>query len=61
MPAGKTKDLRPPFAQLLANSVTVPGPEIRRVQEAAAAADVGLAFSVNEINGSGSVRPYTIP
>ncbi|MBT6424503.1 MAG: carbon-nitrogen hydrolase family protein [Bacteroidetes Order II. Incertae sedis bacterium] len=54
MPAGKTKDLRPPFAQLLANSVTVPGPEIRRVQEAAAAADVGLAFSVNEINGSGS-------
>ncbi len=34
--------------------MTVPGPEIRRVQEAAAAADVGLAFSVNEINGSGS-------
>ena len=54
IPAGKTHDLRAPYADLLANSVEVPGTEIQTISQAAAKAGVGVALGVNELNTSGS-------
>lgn len=52
--AAKSKDIRILHAELVANAVDIPGPEIGRIQSCAAAAKVGLAFCVNERNTSGS-------
>lgn len=42
------------YAELVANSVTVPGPETARLGEAAKAAGVQVVIGVNEVNAEGS-------
>ena len=50
VPAGETKTLRALYADLLEEAVTVPGPAIERLSEAARVAGVAVAIGVNERN-----------
>ena len=50
VPAGETKTLRALYADLLEESVTVPGPATERLGEAARAAGAAVAIGVNERN-----------
>ncbi|HEV8242207.1 MAG TPA: carbon-nitrogen hydrolase family protein [Thermoanaerobaculia bacterium] len=50
VPAGETKVLRALYAELLDEAVTVPGPAIDRLSEAARAARAAVAIGVNERN-----------
>ena len=54
IPPGKTQPLRTLYAELLANSVTVPGPEIERLADAARRANVAVVMGVNERNAEAS-------
>jgi nitrilase len=54
IPPGKTQPLRSLYAELLANSVTVPGPEIERLADAARRANVAVVMGVNERNAEAS-------
>jgi nitrilase len=50
VPAGESKTLRPLYADLLEEAVTVPGPATERLAEAARAAGAAVAIGVNERN-----------
>ena len=50
VPAGETKTLRALYADLLEEAVTVPGPAVERLGEAARAAGAAVAIGVNERN-----------
>ena len=50
VPAGESKTLRPLYADLLEEAVTVPGPATERLGEAARAAGAAVAIGVNERN-----------
>src|SRR5688500_7411828 len=52
--AGRTQELRALYAELLDQAVTVPGPAVTRLGEAARAAGVHVAIGVNERNAEGS-------
>jgi nitrilase len=54
LPARERKALGSLYAELVANSVTVPGPETARLGVAAKAAGVELVIGVNEINAGAS-------
>ena len=54
IPPGHSKPLRELYAELVANSVTVPGPETERLCSAARAAGTSVAIGVNEVNADAS-------
>jgi nitrilase len=54
VPAGDSATLRELYAELLAQSVTVPGPACERLAAAARAAGVAVAIGVNERNAEAS-------
>ena len=54
IPPGKTHPLRVLYAQLHGNSVSIPGPEVRRLAEAAGDCGVTVAIGVNERNSEAS-------
>jgi nitrilase len=54
VPARDTRLLRELYAELLANSVAVPGAAVDRLCEAASDAGLALAIGINEINREGS-------
>ncbi len=54
IPAGRTHELRALYAELLANALTVPGPETERLGGAARDAGVAVAIGVNERNAEAS-------
>ena len=54
IPSGKTHPLRALYAKLHANSVSIPGPEVGRLAEAAGDLGVTVAIGVNERNSEGS-------
>jgi nitrilase len=54
VPAGDTRQLRELYAELLANSVAVPGPAVDRLCVAAREAGVAVAIGINEINREAS-------
>ncbi len=54
VPPGDTKTLRDLYAELVANAVTVPGPEIDRLAAAAREAGVNVVMGVNERNAEAS-------
>lgn len=54
VPPGHTKALRELYAELHANSVSVPGPAVSRLAEAAADVGIAVAIGVNETNSEAS-------
>ncbi len=54
IPPGKTRPLRALYSQLHANSVSIPGPEVSRLAEAAGDLGVTVALGVNERNSEAS-------
>lgn len=54
VPAGHTHPLRTLFAELHRNSVSIPGPEVGRLAEAAADCRLTVAIGVNERNAEAS-------
>jgi nitrilase len=54
VPAGDTPTLRALYAELLDQSVTVPGPETERLGAAAREAGVAVAIGINECNAEAS-------
>ncbi len=50
IPPGKSQLLRALYAELLANSVTIPGPDVDRLADAAREAKVAVVIGVNERN-----------
>src|SRR5881628_2195345 len=52
--AGKTQELRALYTEMLDQSVTVPGPEVARLCDAARAAGVHVAIGINERNAEAS-------
>jgi len=54
IPPGKTHPLRDLYTRLHAGSVSVPGPAVRRLQDAAARAGVAVAMGANERNSEAS-------
>ena len=54
VPPGKTHPLRALYSRLHANSVSIPGPAVDRLGEAAAESGVTVAIGVNERNSEGS-------
>ena len=52
--AGRTQDLRALYAELLDQAVTVPGPSVARLCEAARSAGVHVAIGINERNAEAS-------
>ncbi|HEX9668691.1 MAG TPA: nitrilase-related carbon-nitrogen hydrolase, partial [Thermoanaerobaculia bacterium] len=54
VPAGDTATLRALYAELLDQSVAVPGPETERLGAAARAAGVAVAIGINERNAEAS-------
>ena len=54
IPSGKTHPLRDLYTRLHAGSVTIPGPAVSRLAEAAADCDITVAMGVNERNSEGS-------
>jgi nitrilase len=54
VPPLKTADLREPYAELVANAVSVPGPATERLCDAARAARVNVVMGVNEVNTEAS-------
>lgn len=54
IPPGKTRPLRALYSQLHANSVSIPGPEVDRLAEAAGDLGVTVAIGVNERNSEAS-------
>jgi nitrilase len=54
VPSGHTQPLREIYSELHANSVTVPGPAIDRLGEAARRAGVAVAIGANERNSEAS-------
>lgn len=54
VPPGKTHPLRTLYSRLHANSVAIPGPEIRPLEEAARDCGVTVAIGVNERNSESS-------
>jgi nitrilase len=54
IPAGHTHPLRELYAELHGNAVTIPGPETKRLGEAAAEYEMTVAIGVNERNSEGS-------
>lgn len=54
IPAGNSHPLRALYAELLANSVTIPGAEIERLSDAARRAKVAVVMGVNERNAEAS-------
>lgn len=54
IPPGRTAELREPYAALVAQSVTVPGPAVDSLAAIAQEASVHLAIGVNEINAEAS-------
>ena len=54
IPPGKTHPLRALYSRLHANSVSIPGPAVRRLAEAAGDLAVTVAIGVNERNSEGS-------
>jgi nitrilase len=54
IPSGKTHPLRDLYTRLHASSVSIPGPAIQRLQEAAAAFDIAVVMGVNERNSEAS-------
>jgi nitrilase len=56
IPPGKSQLLRALYAELLANSVTIPGPDVDRLADAAREANVAVVIGVNERNVAGVHR-----
>ncbi|MEJ2538975.1 MAG: carbon-nitrogen hydrolase family protein [Gemmatimonadota bacterium] len=54
IPPGRTHPLRHLYSELHANSVSIPGPEVSRLAEAAGDLGVTVAMGVNEINSEAS-------
>jgi nitrilase len=54
IPAGRTRDLRALYTELVANSVTIPGEATTRLAAAARDAGVNVAIGVNEANAEAS-------
>jgi nitrilase len=54
IPPGQTRDLRDLYTELLANSLTVPGPEVDLLCQCARQNGVSLAIGINEINAEAS-------
>ena len=54
IPAGHTHPLREAYAELVANSVAVPGDSTERLCEAAARAGVTVAIGIDELNAEAS-------
>ena len=54
IPSGKTHPLRALYARLHANAVSIPGPEVGRLADAAGDLGVTVAIGVNELNSEGS-------
>jgi len=54
IPAGHTHPLREAYAELVANSVTVPSDATNRLCEAAARAGVAVAIGIDELNAEAS-------
>ena len=54
VPPYKTKDARALYDELLRQAVTVPGPTVERLGEAARAASVAVVMGINERNVEGS-------
>lgn len=54
IPPGHTHPLRALYAELHGNSVSIPGPEVRRLAEVAADCRITVAMGVNERNAEGS-------
>lgn len=54
IPPGKTHPLRELYTRLHAGSVSIPGPAIQRLQDAAARAGVAVVMGVNERNAEAS-------
>ena len=54
IPAGETMALRELYAELVDNALDVPGPEVRRLADAAREAGVGVAIGINERNAESS-------
>ena len=54
IPPGHTHPLRALYAELHANSIAIPGPEVARLGEAAADCGITLAIGVNERNSEAS-------
>ena len=54
IPSGKTHPLRALYARLHNNSVSIPGPEVSRLAEAAGDCGVTVAIGVNERNSEAS-------
>lgn len=54
IPPGRTHPLRALYAQLHQNSVSIPGPEVRRLAQAAGDCGIAVAMGVNERNAEAS-------
>jgi nitrilase len=54
VPAGDTATLRGLYAELVAESMTVPGPEVDRLAAAARSAGIAVAIGINERNAEAS-------